>query len=412
MSLTLLLDLDDTLLDNSMADFLPAYLQAISSHLAPYADPARLVETLITGTRQMVLNQSPECTLHEVFFPIFYRLFGHNQRVIDQALQEFYADVFPTLKSVTRPRPEAVKLVEQAFSRGYRVAIATAPLFPRTAILQRISWAGFTPEKHPFAIIPSFETFHFAKPNPAFLAELLAQLGWPVGPVVMLGDDLKMDIRTAQAVGLPSYWIHQDGSEAVEEVSGATGEGDLEDFFPWLDSLPLDELQPDFNDPSAMLAILRATPAALNSMLAGLPAVAWSAQPESGGWCLTEVVCHLRDADADVNLPRLHKVYGGNNPFLPGIDTDLWAEERAYLLQNGPEALHSFSWNRMKLLELLGKLTGDEWTRPARHAIFGPTNLQELVSFIAGHDRLHIRQAYELIQPAQTPPSIFQLRKS
>ena len=81
MSFTLLLDLDDTLLDNSMADFLPAYLQAISSHLAPYAEPARLIDTLMTGTRQMVLNQSPECTLQEVFFPIFYPLFGNNQRV-------------------------------------------------------------------------------------------------------------------------------------------------------------------------------------------------------------------------------------------------------------------------------------------------------------------------------------------
>ena len=401
MSLTLLLDLDDTLLDNSMADFLPAYLQAISAHLASYVEPSRLINTLMNGTRLMVMNQSPDCTLQEVFSPIFYPIFNQDTQVIDRVIAQFYAEIFPQLRSITRPRPHAVQLVEQAFSRGYRVAIATAPLFPRTAILQRISWAGFTPEKYPFAIIPSFETFHFAKPNPAYLAELLAQMGWPEGPAIMLGDDLKMDILTAQAVGLPSYWIHPDGAEHPDELRGAIGQGELEDFFPWLDGLPPDELEPDFSSPPAMLAILRATPAALNSMLVGLSAAAWGFHPENGAWSLTEVLCHLRDVDAEVNLPRLQKVYSGNNPFLPGIDTDLWAEERAYSLQNGLEALHSFTLNRMKLLELLDKLSSDEWTRPARHAIFGPTSLQELVSFIAGHDRLHIRQAYELIQAAQ-----------
>jgi len=39
-----------------------------------------------------------------------------------------------------------------------------------------------------------------------------------------------------------------------------------------------------------------------------------------------------------------------------------------------------------------------EWDRPARHAIFGPTSLQELVGFMAEHDRLHVRQAFEAIR--------------
>jgi hypothetical protein len=45
----------------------------------------------------------------------------------------------------------------------------------------------------------------------------------------------------------------------------------------------------------------------------------------------------------------------------------------------------------VKTVELLRSLK-DEWKRKARHAIFGPTDLQELVKFIAEHDKLHIRQ--------------------
>jgi len=49
-------------------------------------------------------------------------------------------------------------------------------------------------------------------------------------------------------------------------------------------------------------------------------------------------------------------------------------------------------------ITLLDRLTPDEWQRPARHAIFGPTHLQELVAFTSEHDRLHLRQMRENIR--------------
>ena len=85
------------------------------------------------------------------------------------------------------------------------------------------------------------------------------------------------------------------------------------------------------------------------------------------------------------------------------MDTDRWAEERNYIQQDGRSALHRFTYDRIKLLSLLEGLTPAEWQRPARHAIFGPTTLQELVGFIVGHDRLHVRQAYDVIRPALQP---------
>jgi hypothetical protein len=48
----------------------------------------------------------------------------------------------------------------------------------------------------------------------------------------------------------------------------------------------------------------------------------------------------------------------------------------------------------METLGILASLNPDDWERPAQHAIFGPTDFLEIASFIAEHDRLHIRQAY------------------
>jgi FMN phosphatase YigB (HAD superfamily) len=400
VSLTLLFDLDDTLLENSMAEFLPAYLQKISAYLGDTVEPATMINALMAGTNAMLVNQDPNCSLADVFYPIFYQIIRKPPQVIDPALERFYRDIFPELKSLTRPIPQAVHMVEAAFARGYTIAIATAPLFPRQAILQRLRWAGFTPEQHPFALIPSIHDFHFAKPNPAYLAELLAMLGWPEDGALMVGNDPRDDIRAAYGLGLPSYWMRKDGYLPPGDDEQPSGSGYHDDLLPWLDSAQPERLQLDYHKPSAMLAILRSTPAALNTMSRELPADFWLERPAPAEWSLAEIICHLRDVDAEVNLPRLEKVTQQTNPFLPGADTDRWAEERNYILQDGRTALKSFTQERVKLVSLLETLSAEDWQRPARHAIFGPSTLQELVGFIVGHDRLHLRQAHGVIRPA------------
>jgi len=62
MSLTLLLDLDDTLLDSNMNDFIPAYFQALSGFLAAQVPPETMLPALIAGTRKMMANSDPSRT--------------------------------------------------------------------------------------------------------------------------------------------------------------------------------------------------------------------------------------------------------------------------------------------------------------------------------------------------------------
>jgi hypothetical protein len=141
-----------------------------------------------------------------------------------------------------------------------------------------------------------------------------------------------------------------------------------------------------------MLATLRATPAALDHLCRELPPADWSYHPVEEEWCLNEIVCHLRDVDGEVNLPRLKKVLQESNPFLAGMDTDPWAAERQYKFQDGKAASKDFTRYRLEILSILEQLSTEDWDRPARHAIFGPTQLIELVGIVAGHDRLHLRQ--------------------
>jgi FMN phosphatase YigB (HAD superfamily) len=392
----LLFDLDDTLLGNELNKFVPAYVQALSLRLSSVADPLNLINILMSATREMVENQSPEKTLEETFDAAFYPELGLARRDIQGLIDNFYFEDFPKLRALTQPKPDAVRVVKTLIDRGDQTAIATNPLFPRTAILQRLSWAGLPADQVPFALIPSYETFHYAKPNPAYFAELLAQLGWPKVPVVMVGNDIESDMDAARQLGLPVFWMSNNGSSAWTGRGEIPPFGGFSDLIPWLDSLSPQPFPANFKSPTALLAVLRSTPAALDTLLHD-DRIKLTRRPESNEWSPGEVLCHLRDVDAEVNLPRIQKVIHESNPFIPGQDTDPWAAIRQYQNQDGARALADFTNARLGLLEILENLKLEEWDLRARHAIFGPMSLLELVNIIAGHDILHIQQVFKAL---------------
>lgn len=397
MKLTLLLDLDDTLLQNSMDSFLPAYLKAWEEFIAPQIEPDRFTRALLAGTHQISEQAQPDCSLLESFSSIFYPLIGMDQQEFKPYEFQFYSQVFPTLKSLSRPMPGAVEFINSAFEREYQVAIATNPLFPLTAIEQRLQWAGLPIDQYQFALIPSIEKFHFGKPHITYFAELLAYLGWPDGSVVMVGNDLDMDILPADKFGLPTFWVTKQDDSRVENLLMPNDRGDFTRLIHWLDQQSDHTLQPDLNTPAAWLATLRSTPAALGSLCKDFNGRQWTNHPQPEEWCPAEIICHLRDVDIEVNLPRLKKILAEDHPFLPGMDTDRWIEERQYHYQDGPQALQSFIAARLNLLTLLDAIQPEGWQRTAHHSIFGRTELSELVSIIAGHDRLHIQQLLQTL---------------
>lgn len=397
MTLTLLLDLDGTLLENDMDGFLRAYLSAFGKYVQNIIHPEIFVQSLLLGTRQMASNRLPDRTLEEVFDTNFYPAVKHKKEETQELFASFYEEVFPTFKTLTRARPEAVELVEEAFARGYRVGIATNPLFPRAAILHRLDWAGLPASDYPFVLIPSYETFHFSKPSPAFFIEYLAGIGLPDEPVLMVGDDVSNDIIAAQKAGIATYWLDEGNSTTIDPQIN-TARGFLKDLMPWLDSISIESLKPDYASPPAVLANLAGVAAAFDTLGRQLPSSVWIKKIHPDEWCLAEIVCHLRDVEAEVNLPRIRKVISEINPFIPGRDTDPWALERQYILQDCLEAKDSFLSSRIELLSILEELEPEDWQRPARHAIFGPTHIQELAGIIASHDRLHIQQAHQVIE--------------
>ncbi len=398
MTLTLLLDLDDTLLDSNMDEFIPVYFGALAKAMSKYVEPEKLLKFLMQGTNAMIANDTPEETLEEVFAREFYPNLDEGRDILDPALVSFYEEVFPTLAYLTKPRPEAVELVEWAFAQGYRVAVSTNPLFPRAAIYHRLRWAGLDPDEYPFEVISSYEHFHFCKPNPAYFAEILGRTGWHEGSVLVVGDDAERDIHAAEELGVARYWIANDDAVLPNGSKVVWGRGKIGDLRAQIEAAEGKMPLPQYQAQSAIVATVKAIPAALQGLLADLPTGTWTASPDPKEWSLVEVVCHLRDVEREVNFPRIQTFLSEVNPFITAEDTDLWADDREYAKQDGEAALRDFIAARMETLEELKKLKDEDWQGAGRHAVFGPITLHEQLGFMAEHDRVHIRQIYEVVQ--------------
>ena len=401
MPLTLLFDLDDTLLDTNLEVFVPAYFQALASHLESRVLGSVVLRALVHGMRLMTESEDPIHTLQDVFEADFYSNLGIRKEDLTDMIEDFYDNVFPTLQMHTQQKPEALSLVKWALSCGFQVAIATDPLFPRKATYHRIRWAGLDPEQ--FELISTFEDFHFSKSSPAYYAEVLGQLGWSDGPVLMVGNDVQRDIVSAHHLGLKTYFIDEDSASSpglfdAAQLKFETGHGTLGDLRPWLESIDLSALEPSFESRDAILGIMASTPAVLQSLSSYLSEEAWRHGPTRDDWAMNEIVCHLRDTEREIHQQQLSLLLEREDAFIPRPDTSVWASERAYLNIDGPAALIEFATARVENLNKLNILDERVWSRLARHAIFGPTNFLEVTGFIADHDRMHVQQAWKTLR--------------
>ena len=76
MPLTLLFDLDGTLLDTNLETFVPAYFQALAAHFSEHLPPGAMLPALSASTNLMYASQDPARALRDVFDDNYYRQLG------------------------------------------------------------------------------------------------------------------------------------------------------------------------------------------------------------------------------------------------------------------------------------------------------------------------------------------------
>ncbi len=224
----ILFDLDGTLLPMDTDDFVKYYLKELGPRVAHIMDPNEFIKALWAGTEAMLRNLDPNKTNEQVFEETFLSLAKVKKEDIWPTLDDFYEKVFPTFSHLCTPSPLSKKIAEEAINQGYRVAVATNPVFPKAAIYERIKWAGVS--DIPFEIITVYEENSFTKPHREYYQNLCDRLGVKPEDCLMVGNDKQEDMSASQ-IGMKTFLVEGWVIDRGEPQYRIDDQGTLEELY-------------------------------------------------------------------------------------------------------------------------------------------------------------------------------------
>lgn len=235
---TILFDLDGTLLPMDQDDFVKAYFGGLAKKLAPYGyDAEKLIAAIWTGTKEMVKNNG-EVTNEKAFWRKFCEIFGEDARKDEPLFEDFYKNEFQNVKAVCGFDENAAKVIQTAKQKGYRVALATNPIFPAIATESRMRWAGLNAED--FELYTTYEHSRFCKPNLEYYREILERLNVQPNECIMVGNDVGEDMVAAK-LGMKVFLLTDCLINKSGDDISVYPNGNMDQLIEYINDLQMEE---------------------------------------------------------------------------------------------------------------------------------------------------------------------------
>lgn len=230
---TVLFDLDGTLLPINGEAFEAIYFKGLSSYFLDKYEPKEFIKLIWTATKAMVLDTSSK-TNEEAFMDALQALVNEDITWMQERFNQFYLNEFDQIKIAVTPNPsiqEAVKLLKE---KGYRLIIATNPMFPKIAIEKRIEWTGC--DRNDFEYVTSFEKNHYCKPQLKFYEEVLSDLNLDASQCLMVGNDINEDMIVSK-LNMSTYLITNHVIQDSIVPDSVNYSGNYDDFYQFVKDL-------------------------------------------------------------------------------------------------------------------------------------------------------------------------------
>ena len=201
---TVLFDLDGTLIGMDQDEFVKEYFSSIIEHLSSLGYDAPTAERALYGAVRAIFANDGKITNEQCFSRAFLDGIGGYTDTLDP-LDDYYNGAFVEVISTTcYEYPRAREVLERVKNKGLRAVLATNPLFPEVATIQRMAIGGLYPRD--FEYITTYENRSYAKPSPEYFRELLDKLGLSADECVMIGNDTRDDM-SATTLGIPVFFL-------------------------------------------------------------------------------------------------------------------------------------------------------------------------------------------------------------
>ena len=201
---TILLDLDGTLLPMEQDKFVNAYLSTLAKAASKHGyDPNRLISALWKGISKEIANNGKD-TNETVFWNTFADEFGQDALLDKELFDQYYAEEFQAVKKSCGYDEMSRCVIDILKSKGYRLVLATNPVYPKVATEARMRWAGL--DKEDFELYTTYEDCSYCKPNLKYYEEILKKLNCDPKECLMVGNDVDEDM-IASKLGMKTFLL-------------------------------------------------------------------------------------------------------------------------------------------------------------------------------------------------------------
>jgi len=219
-------DLDGTLIGLDMNEFLPDYLAGVQRWTRHLSEDGHFMRSFDAAVQAMLAGGRPHMTNEEVFFSRLMIDLPHlERREMQELFSAFYDEFFPTLRRHCTPVTGVRRTLRRLRSAGYRNILATNPLFPREAVVQRLCWGDLYPVH--FEHISTYENSRYCKPHPGYYRDLLGVAEVSPDAVLMVGNDPVEDLAAGE-LGIDTFLLEEGYLVEREEAPEPTFRGSLQ----------------------------------------------------------------------------------------------------------------------------------------------------------------------------------------
>ena len=201
---TILFDLDGTLLPMDQEKFVNVYFKMLAAKLVPYGyEPQQLINAILAGIEAMIKNDGSQLN-EDAFWKRFVDIYGDKVLADKPVFEDFYKNEFQDARLFCGFNPKAAETVRSLKDKGYRVVLATNPLFPSIATESRIRWAGLEPSE--FDLYTTYENTSYCKPNLDYYRDILKRIDCRPEECLMVGNDVGEDM-VVEALGMQVFLL-------------------------------------------------------------------------------------------------------------------------------------------------------------------------------------------------------------
>ena len=231
---TVMFDLDGTLLPMEQDAFVEYYCGLLAEKAINCGyDHKLLLKTMFDSLTSMVNNDGKK-TNEEVFWEVFVKVYGEAIKGEHRLFKDFYENEFEMAKCKCGYNPLAKEIIEKLKHKGYRLVLATNPVFPAIATKMRMAWAGLSPND--FELYTTIENSSHSKPNLEYYKYLLNYLDCEADECLMVGNDVDDDM-VASSLGINTFLLTDclinKGNKEISQYN----KGSFLDLIKYLDQL-------------------------------------------------------------------------------------------------------------------------------------------------------------------------------